>query len=434
MRLFSALVVVLCLAAPATAKPDKVRRKARPVQDSYLVLLNDGVRGNVRNVAHDLTRNHGGKIKLIWEDAVRGFSMIADANAAAAIADDPRVIEVAEDEYAELDQFCVRACAPLSEVRSRCNDAHVPWQIDRIDQPSLPLTGYYENCAATATNAVAYIIDSGVSPHGEFLDKNGNTRLKDGWAVSGGPTTDPIGHGTAVASFAAGLDSGVAKNADIIPVRVMKSDGNTTVETTTAGVNWVVQHHTDTAAVANISINFGSDTTLDTAVNNLVADGVIVVVSAGNSNRDGCGGSPARASSAIVVGATTKTDARWSSSNYGPCVTLFAPGEKVGGAAYGQFTQLDCSPGLTGTSFAAPLTAGVALIAYAKYDGDGYTPAMIRNLLINHSEKNELSGIPTGTPNRLLQSNVVECDYTVCAIACTDPRCANSSSCPPPDH
>ncbi|MGN6183105.1 MAG: S8 family serine peptidase, partial [Thermoanaerobaculia bacterium] len=92
------------------------------------------------------------------------------------------------------------------------------------------------------------------------------------------------------------------------------------------------------------------------------------------------------------------------------------------------------SPGLTGTSFAAPLTAGVALIAYAKYDGDGYTPVMIRNLLINHSEKNELSGIPTGTPNRLLQSNVVECDYTVCAIACTDPRCANSSSCPPPDH
>lgn len=433
MRLLSTLVVLLCLAAPLSAKQDRVRKKARPVKDSYLVLLNDGVRGNVKQVAHDLTRRHGGTVKLVWEDAVRGFSMTADATTAASIAEDPRVVEVAEDEYAELEQFCITHCAAVTELRSACNDARVPWQMDRIDQSSLPLNGRYENCRQTGTNAIAYIIDSGVSPHGEFLDKNGNSRLKEGWAVSGGPTLDQRGHGTAVASFLGGLDSGAAKNVDLIPVRVEKSDGSTTVETTTAGVNWVAQHHVGGAAVANISLNFNGDATLDTAVNNLVNDGVIVVVSAGNSNRDGCGGSPARAANAIVVGATTKTDAKASFSNYGPCVSLFAPGEAVGGAAYGQFTQLDCSPGLSGTSNAAPLVAGVAIIAYALYDGDGYTPAMIKNLLINRSVKNRLTGVPSGTPNRLLQSAVLDCEFTVCSVACSDPRCAGAPECPAPD-
>jgi subtilisin family serine protease len=233
----------------------------------------------------------------------------------------------------------------------------------------------------------------------------------------------------------AGLDSGAAKNADIVPVRVMKSSGETTAETTTAGVNWVIEHHTTGAAVANISLNFNGNTMLDAAVNNLVSDGVIVVVSAGNGNGNACNGSPARASSAIVVAATTKTDAKASYrySNYGSCVTLFAPGDAVGGAAYGQFTQLDCSPGLNGTSMAAPLAAGVALIAFALYDDDGYTPAMIKNLLVNRAV-NRVTGVPSGTTTKLLQSSVLDCEFVVCSVACSDPRCSGDVVCPPPDH
>jgi peptidase inhibitor I9 len=193
MRLLSAFAVVLCLASPVFAKHGEVTKKSRPVKDSYLVLLNDGLRGSVKEVANDLTRRHGGKVKEVWEDAVRGFSMIASEKSAAAIAEDPRVIEVEEDEYAEADQFCVTHCAAVTQLSSRCNDGKVPWQMDRIDQTNLPLNGRYENCRQTGTNAVAYIIDSGVSPHGELLDKTGtHASSLDGRSAAARPPIRPV--------------------------------------------------------------------------------------------------------------------------------------------------------------------------------------------------------------------------------------------------
>ena len=57
--------------------------------------------------------------------------------------------------------------------------------------------------------------------------------------------------------------------------------------------------------------------------------GVHVVVSAGNNNTDARSQSPARAKLATTIGASTTGDYRWSSSNYGPAVDIFAPGDNV---------------------------------------------------------------------------------------------------------
>ena len=65
-----------------------------------------------------------------------------------------------------------------------------------------------------------------------------------------------------------------------------------------------------------------------------IAAGVTYAVAAGNGNaagvpQDACKSSPARVAAALTVGATDKTDAAASFTNYGTCVDLFAPGRRA---------------------------------------------------------------------------------------------------------
>lgn len=73
-----------------------------------------------------------------------------------------------------------------------------------------------------------------------------------------------------------------------------------------------------------MSLGGGAATALDNAVASLTSGGVHVVVAAGNSNTDAASTSPARAPSAITVGASAINDARSSFSNYGSVVDIFA--------------------------------------------------------------------------------------------------------------
>ena len=54
--------------------------------------------------------------------------------------------------------------------------------------------------------------------------------------------------------------------------------------------------------------------------------GVVFAVAASNENDDACDYSPAAATQALTVGATSSSDTRASFSNYGYCLDLFAPG------------------------------------------------------------------------------------------------------------
>jgi cerevisin len=89
------------------------------------------------------------------------------------------------------------------------------------------------------------------------------------------------------------------------------------------------------------------------AVNALIEKGWRIVVAAGNSNDDACKYSPA-SSNAIIVGSFNNKGILSDFSNYGKCVSVLAPGEQV----------LSTYPGnsaayASGTSFAAPLVAGI---------------------------------------------------------------------------
>lgn len=116
-------------------------------------------------------------------------------------------------------------------------------------------------------------------------------------------------HGTHCASVAAGHAFGVAKKATIVSVQVLGCDGIGLVSGVIDGLQWAVldlaQHGGKGVAVMSLNGKFNS--VLNDAVNNAVSHGLITVTAAGNEARDACVTSPASASDAIAVGATTAT-------------------------------------------------------------------------------------------------------------------------------
>ena len=136
------------------------------------------------------------------------------------------------------------------------------------------------------------------------------------------------GHGTHVSGTVGGSTYGVAKGVKLVDVRVLDCGGSGSFDGVIAGIDWVAVHHSG-PSVINMSLGGGAFTPLDDAVAAATAAGVTVVVAAGNDDDDACNYSPARAPSAITVGATDDTDTRAWFSNWGSCVDVFAPGVGV---------------------------------------------------------------------------------------------------------
>jgi subtilisin family serine protease len=146
-----------------------------------------------------------------------------------------------------------------------------------------------------------------------------------------------------------------------------------------------------------MSLGGSASSSLDTAVNNAINDGVTFAVAAGNSNRNACNYSPARVANAITVGATTSSDARASYSNYGSCLDLFAPGSSITSAWYTSNTATNT---ISGTSMATPHVAGVA--ALYLQSNPSHTPSQVSSAIISAATTGKVTSAGRNSPNRLL--------------------------------
>lgn len=263
-----------------------------------------------------------------------------------------------------------------------------PWGLDRVDQYYRPLNARYIYFRP-AWGVRAYVIDTGIqSDHPEFYSA---LAMYD---VFGGNGQDCNGHGTHVAGTIGGNVHGVAKQTFLRGVRVLGCNGSGTWSGVIAGMDWVARYHIK-PAVVNMSLGGGYSSIVNSAVNNLANSGVFVAVAAGNNQGDACSTSPASAANVFSTAASGADDSRAWFSNYGGCVTAYAPGVNIRSTWIGSGTAV-----LNGTSMASPHVAGTAALYKAVY---GDTPwSTIKANLVSWSPRNVISGNPAGTPNVLL--------------------------------
>ena len=237
---------------------------------------------------------------------------------------------------------------------------------------------------------------------------------------------DCDGHGTHVASTAVGRSVGIAKQANVIGVRVLDCEGSGNISTTVAGLDWVAANYEKPAVVAlSLGVSVGRwSQSLEDSVTTLINDhDIAVVVASGNSAVDSCFIAPANVPETITVAAsdletkfdgTQETDVetvyRW--SNTGKCVDIFAPGVDIYAACGGAHRCEELSDNAyawaSGTSMAVPHVAGVA----ALYLGDfpRMRPSELKSELITKSTRDKIGGslLREETPNRLLYSRGME--------------------------
>ncbi len=292
----------------------------------------------------NILKEHGGKKHKIGQSRLHVVDLppgLSEQDVVAKLSRRPEL------KFAELDRLVKPAMA--------VNDSYFgsEWHLSKINAP----TAWDSSMGAGVTVAV---LDSGVNVNHPDLKAN----LVPGYNVYSNNTdlTDVCGHGTAVAGTAAATGNnatgvaGVAGGAKIMPVRIAYEDPTlgcyAYFSTIASGITYAADHG---ARVANISyVGIAGSSAVLSAARYMNGKGGVVIVSAGNNNRDeNVTPDPAL----VIVSATDSNDARASFSSWGSFVSLSAPGTYIwttnNSLGYSQWQ---------GTSFSAPVVAGVAAL------------------------------------------------------------------------
>jgi subtilisin family serine protease len=400
-------------ADPVPAGANAVIPAADPVPGEYIVTLRTPDANAVVPETIGATKRHGGQVQRVYSHALHGYSARMTPAQADALANDPSVASVEQDGYVHVDT--TQAPTPS-------------WGLDRIDQQTLPLNNSY-TYAADGAGVHAYIIDTGIlTSHQDFGGPGGRASVGVDEVGDGHNGIDCDGHGTHVAGTVGGSTYGVAKQVQLVAVRVLDCSGSGNFSDVIAGVDWVTGNAVE-PAVANMSLGGPLNTALTTAVTNSIAAGIPYAVAAGNSNTSACNSSPASTPNAITVGATTKVDARASYSNFGTCLDLFAPGGDAtttncpgvncGGITSDWIGSDTATNTISGTSMATPHVTGV--IASYLAANPCSTPAQVEQAIESHADPNVIAPgtIGSGSPNLLLNQQFIGADAPT--VPCTAP-------------
>jgi len=346
------------------------------IPDRYIVVLKDDVRDVAGETKRQLER-HGGRLHFSYSRSLKGYAATLSPAEVLKLRKNARV------KYIEADRMAQGSYVQSSAV----------WGLDRIDQRFLPLNSSF-TYARTGLGVRIYVLDSGIRrTHQQF---GGRALAGADFVKDGRGTSDCNGHGTHVAGTAGGSTYGVAKQATLVPVRVLGCDNKGSWSRIIAGIDWVTANARK-PAVANMSLGGSGSRAVDEAVARSINSGVVYTIAAMNDAGDACNYSPARLPAALTVAASGQSDRRASFTNYGRCVDLFAPGAAI----LSSFNTSDVATALYwGTSMASPHVAGAAAQYLQAYPGA--TPAQVSSALIGATTRDRISNPGASTPNRLL--------------------------------
>jgi len=311
--------------------------------------------------------------------AARGRQLIAEASARKTTeirGTGIHVVELAEgsDAAAAVKAFRLRPEVAFAELDVRIAPSATP------DDPQYPGQWHLPNISGPAawststgsSSVIIAILDTGVDPtHSDLAPK-----LVPGWNFydDNADTHDVFGHGTQVAGAAAATGNnavGVASIAwgcQIMPIRITDTAGYASLSAMVSGLTWAADHG---ARVANLSFAVSAYPSIASAAQYFQSKGGVVTVAAGN---DGMVDPSPDNPYVLTVSATTNINTVATFSNTGNSIDLGAPGTMIlttangGGYNYG-----------SGTSFSAPLTAGVVALVLSA--NPALTPSQLQEIL-----------------------------------------------------
>ncbi|KAG5458342.1 MAG: vacuolar serine protease [Olpidium bornovanus] len=303
-----------------------------------------------------------------------------------------------------------------------------PWGLARTAHRLIGFGSYeqFHHAPSGGEGVTVHVLDTGIKV--DHVDFEGRAR----WGATirvGDESRYLSGYGRSIApaptvGVIAGSRYGVSKNASVVAVKVLRSDGSGIMSDVLKGIDFVTsEHHLASAvakvrgekfrgSVANLSLVVPPSRALDHAVNAVsraaasscdagnmagpsnysdavtsrlcfirgreskqpVAAGIHFAVAAGNDGGKACDNSPAAAELAATVAASTIADERASFSNHGSCVDIIAPGKDI------PSEWTDYIP----------------------------NPADLKDILLRRATEGVVEGLPIETPNRLLYIGPLE--------------------------
>jgi len=238
------------------------------------------------------------------------------------------------------------------------------WHLSKIGAPDA------WGISVGSSNVTVAVLDSGVDPsHPDLAGK-----LLSGWNFynGNGDTSDVTGHGTAVAGVAAAATNntvgvaGVGWKCLILPVRVTDENGYASYSLLSKGLVYAADRG---ARVAVVSFQIFNGSALTSAAKYFMDKGGLVFAAGGNTGQfENYTDNPY----IVSVSGTTSDDKSWGS--YGPYIDLSAPCSAIyttiKGGGYGN---------VGGTSFSAPIAAGVAALMFSV--NPSLTPSQVEQIL-----------------------------------------------------
>jgi hypothetical protein len=248
------------------------------------------------------------------------------------------------------------------------------------------LVNFYPNGIGTTEPVRVAVLDSGIDTditlQSRIVAEQSFITLQNGYSTTDPSVTDSrpsdVPHGTLIAKQIA-----TAQNSLIINAKILSTDGSASTVALVSAIHWAVEQN---ASVINLSLG-GSPTLGDPteiAIDWAFSQGVVVVVSAGNSGDNGIPGtcieSPAVYQKCLAVGALTDNDEPAYFTSTGPANGLYM---KPDISALGYTISSDGTK-YFGTSFSAPRVSAAAaqLIGYSMANNITWSPGSIMTALL----------------------------------------------------